>query len=45
LQQELETVLLDLKTAKNIRELLQEKTNSTTPSTTANLQGRNASYD
>jgi len=41
LQQELETVLLELKTAKKIIELLQKQTDSTMPSTTANTQGRN----
>jgi hypothetical protein len=45
LQQELETELLGLKTPKKIPELLQEETNSTAPSTTANTQGRNATYD
>ena len=34
-QQELETALLELKTAKTIIELLQEETNSTSPSTIA----------
>jgi len=43
LQQELETALLELKTAKKIIELLQEETNSTALSTTANTPGRNAS--
>ena len=45
LQQELETALLELKTAKKITELLQEETKSTALSTTANTQSRNASYD
>jgi hypothetical protein len=45
LQQELETALLELKTVKKIIELLQEETNSTAPSTTANTHGRNATYD
>jgi hypothetical protein len=45
LHQELESALLELKTAKKITELLQEETNSTALSTTANTQGRNASYD
>jgi len=44
LQQELETPLLELKTAKRIIELLQDETDSTMPSTTANKQGRNATY-
>ena len=37
--QELETALLELKTAKTIIELLQDETNSTAPNTTANAQG------
>jgi len=45
LQQELETALLKPKTVKKITELLQEQTNSPTPSTTANTQGRNPMYD
>jgi len=45
LQQELETALLELKTAKKITELLQEETKSTAPSTTANTQCRNATCD
>jgi hypothetical protein len=45
LHQELETALLELKTAKKIIELLQEETDSPEPNTTANTQGRNAPYD
>ena len=45
MQQELETALLELKIATKIIELLQEQTNSTAPSTTADTQGKNASYD
>jgi len=45
LQQELDTALVELKTPKKIIELLQEETNSTAPSTTANTQGRNTIYD
>jgi len=44
LQQEL-LCYWNLKTAKKITELLQEETNSTATSTTANTQDRNASYD
>jgi hypothetical protein len=44
LQQELETGLLGLITSKKIPELLQEESNSTAPNTTANTQGRNATY-
>jgi hypothetical protein len=44
LQLELETALLELKTAKKIVELLQV-TNSTALSTTTNTQGRNVTYD
>jgi hypothetical protein len=45
LQQELETALLELRVAKKIIELLQEETNSTTQSTTANAQCWNATYN
>jgi hypothetical protein len=45
LQQELETALLELKTAKKITELVQEETNSTTPNTTAYTQGTNTTCD
>jgi hypothetical protein len=38
IQQELETALLELKTAKKIIELLQEETNFTASSTTVNTQ-------
>ena len=44
MQQELETALLELKTCKKIIELLQKETNSTTPSSTADTQVRNATY-
>jgi hypothetical protein len=37
-------VLLELKTDKQIIELLQEETNCAALSTTANTQGRNSSY-
>jgi hypothetical protein len=45
IQRELETALLELKTAIKIIELLQEETNCTASSTTVNTQGRNTSYD
>ena len=44
MQQELETALLELKTAKQMIELLQEESNCAALSTIANTQVRNSSY-
>jgi len=41
----LSTALLELKTCRKIIELLQKETNSTTPSSTADTQVRNATYN